>query len=65
MALIVAKGRAGRNDTNLIGAGAGGQSDAAGVFREGLRRSAKTSVRAALVIAATAECLRRRSTEMA
>ena len=66
MALIVAKGRARRNETHLIGSRArAAQSDAAGDLREGLRRSAKTSVRAALVIAATAACLRRRSTEMA
>jgi hypothetical protein len=64
MAEIVAKGHARRNDGHLIGA-ADRQPELAGTRREDFRRSAKTSVRAALVMAATAACFRRRSTEMA
>jgi hypothetical protein len=41
------------------------QAAPGGAVRVGLRRSRKTSVRAALVIAATAACLSRRSREMA
>jgi hypothetical protein len=55
VALIVAKGRARRNDDHLVRTSA----TKGGLATEDL------SIRAALMIAATAACLRRRSTEMA